>query len=311
MIPASPPCFRPSWQSIPDGLRDGITARTGPVAEASSPSGGYTPGLAACLTLHNGGRVFVKALPAGHPFATSYRHEAAAADPVAAVADVPALRWHDEIAGWIVLAFDAVSGRHANLEPSGQDLPVVLDAITALDVAATGLPQRAERIGPWLHGWAELASSPCPGLDSWAATHLTELSSAERQWPAHARGTTLVHGDLRADNILITDGGAAFVDWAFAAAGAAWLNLADLVPQMILAGHGPADAEQQLAGLPAWRAAPPDAITSYAAACAGYWTRWAQQPAPADAPNLREYQARAGQAAIRWAAWRWAHAEIA
>jgi aminoglycoside phosphotransferase (APT) family kinase protein len=31
---------------------------------------------------------------------------------------------------------------------------------------------------------------------------LTELASAERAWPDHAAGQTLVHGDLRADNLL-------------------------------------------------------------------------------------------------------------
>jgi len=120
-----------------------------------------------------------------------------------------------------------------------------------------------------------------------------------------AGGATLVHGDLRADNVLITDDGAVLVDWAFAGCGAPWLDLAALVPQLILAGHTPCDAEQCLARLPAWQNAPPPAVTSYAVACAGYWTRSSQLPAPADAPHLRGYQARAGRAAVEWAAWRW------
>ena len=304
---SSPACFRPSWRSIPDALREGIATRTGSVVQADSPVGGFTPGLATCLTLCDGGRVFIKALPADHPVAASYRHEAASAAHVAGVMPVPAMRWHDEIAGWIVLAFDAVDGRHSRLGPSDEDLPAVLDAVTALAVPVSGMPQRTERIGPWLHGWADLDAGSAAGLHPWAVARVQELSATERRWIAYAEGTTLVHGDLRADNILITDRGAVFVDWAFAAAGAAWLNLADLVPQMILAGYTPADAERQLADLPVWRNAPSDAITSYAAANAGYWTRWARQPVPVDAPHVREYQARAGDAAVEWIAWRWRH----
>jgi len=297
--------IRPSWQTIPSALRDALTARVGVVVQAVSPPGGFTPGLAARLLLSGGGRVFIKGLPAGHAFAASYRHEAGAAALIPAGVPAPVLRWHDEIAGWIVLAFDDAGGRHADLGPTGRDLPAVLDAITAVHVPAGGLPQSAARIAPWHHGWAVMAAAPPADLHPWAAAHLEALAGIERDWVPDSRGATLVHGDLRADNVLMTDGGAVLVDWAFAGCGAPWLDLAALVPQLILAGHTPCDAERCLARLPAWRSAPPLAVTSYAVACAGYWTRSSQLPAPADAPHLRGYQARAGRAAVEWAAWRW------
>ena len=150
-----------------------------------------------------------------------------------------------------------------------------------------------------------MAAAPPADLHPWAAAHLEALAGIERDWVPDSRGATLVHGDLRADNVLMTDGGAVLVDWAFAGCGAPWLDLAALVPQLILAGHTPSDAEQWLARLPDWQDAPPLAVTSYAVACAGYWTRSSQLPAPADAPHLRGYQARAGRAAVEWAAWRW------
>jgi thiamine kinase-like enzyme len=115
-----------------------------------------------------------------------------------------------------------------------------------------------------------------------------------------------VHGDIRPDNMLVSDGGLVLVDWAFAAAGAPWLDLADLIPQMILAGHAPAAAEEHLERQAAWRNAPAEAITCYAAACADYWIRSSRLPAPADTPHLRAYQACAGRAAADWAEWRWA-----
>lgn len=300
-----PAVARPSWHTIPELLRDAIAARIGTVEQAVSPTGGFTPGLAARLLLSGGGRVFVKGLPAEHALAASYRHEAAAVAMIPDAVPAPALRWHDEVAGWIVLAFDDIAGRHPRCGPPGRDLPGVLDAVTAAQVPAGGLPQSAERIGPWVHGWAELAAAPSADLHPWAAVRLGELAGVERAWLPYAYGATLVHGDLRADNMLVSDSGVVLVDWAFAAVGAAWLDLADLVPQMILAGHTPATAEQCVARLPAWRNAPPGAITSYAAACAGYWIRSARLPAPVGVPHLREYQARAGRAAVEWVAWRW------
>ena len=296
---------RPSWYAVPDVLRDAITARAGVVEDAVSQAGGFTPGLASRLVLRGGGRIFVKGLPSDHALAASYRYEAACAALLPAAVPAPRLRWHEEVAGWIVLGFDDVEGHHPLLGPPGRDLARVLDAVTSLQVPVSGLPQRADRIGPWLHGWAELAAAPPGVLHPWAAAHLPALAAAERGWLPAAGGGTLVHGDLRADNMLAADSGVVLVDWAFASAGATWLDLADLVPQMILAGHTPASAEEHLGNLAAWRAAPDEAVTSYAAACAGYWTRSAMLPVPADAPHLRRYQARAGRAAVEWVAWRW------
>jgi thiamine kinase-like enzyme len=114
-----------------------------------------------------------------------------------------------------------------------------------------------------------------------------------------------VHGDINASNLLISGAQEVFlIDWAQPACGAAWPDIADLVPHLILAGHTPARAEQALAAVPAWRDADPDVITSYAIAFGGYWTRMSRLPAPPGVPNLRAYQARAAIAAMTWVAYR-------
>lgn len=305
-MPPARTAARPSWHTIPAVLRDAIATRTGPVDSVVTPPGGYTPGLAARLTLDDGRRVFVKALPASHPLADFYRHEAAAATRMPAQVPAPALHWHAELAGWLVLAYDDVDGRHPDIGPAGRDLDAILHAITAAQQPVTGLPHAAGRLGPWTHGWAELAIAPPPDLPPWAAGHLAELAVIERDWLPYADdGGTLVHGDARPDNMLVTGRGVVLIDWAYAMAGAPWLDLADLVPQLILAGHTPASAEQQLSRLAGWRDAPARAVTSYAAACGGYWARSARLPSPADAPHVRDYQARAAAAAVEWLAWRW------
>jgi len=297
---------RPSWAAVPAALRGGISARLGGTVEhAGSQAGGFTPGLAVRLCLAGGGRAFVKALPAGHPAAASYRREAAFAALLPAAVPAPSLRWHAGIAGWEVLAFDDVQGRHPAFTPPGADIPAVLRAVTAAQVPVAGLPASAEHRAGWLHGWAALAARPAGTLAPWAAARLGELAAAETAWLPHAAGTTLVHGDLRPDNILIASSGVVLVDWAHATVGAPWLDLADIAAQLVIAGHNPADAEQSLAGLPAWQTAPPAGITGYATALAGYWTRSAAQPAPPGVPSLRAYQAHAAASAIGWLAWRW------
>lgn len=156
-----------------------------------------------------------------------------------------------------------------------------------------------------LHGWREMVARPLSDLGGWERRHLRDLSELETHWAHYADGATLVHGDIRPDNMIIAMGGGVFVvDWAQPSRGAAWQDVADLVPHMIMAGHSPASAEKTLIGVQAWDFAPSDVITGYAASFAGYWTRMSRQPAPPGVPNLRAYQRRAAAAAIAWTTYR-------
>lgn len=298
---------RPEWTSVPAALRKGIAGRVGgSVDDAQSQPGGFTPGLAVRLRVSGRtDRVFVKAAPAGHPVADSYRAEGAISARMPAGVPRPRLRWHGEVAGWVVLCYDDVNGRHADFTPPGADMPAVIAAVSAAQLPASDLPDAVEGMAGWLHGWEDVAVGSPRGLGPWEAAHLDRLVTAERAWMPYASGTTVVHGDLRPDNILIVGVGAVLIDWAHALAGARWVDLASLVPQLILAGHRPEDAERHFAALPAWRAAPPEGVTGFIAALAGYWTRSARQPPPLGIPHLRGYQSAAAQAAVQWLAARW------
>ncbi|WP_214105618.1 phosphotransferase [Acrocarpospora catenulata] len=106
-----------------------------------------------------------------------------------------------------------------------------------------------------------------------------------------------MHGDLRADNMLISGGRVLLVDWAHATRGAAWQDHADLIPHLIMAGHDP-DQALKIAfpgRQPAW-----ETLAGYAAAYAGYWLRMSREPAPAGVPHLRGYQRRPARAALAW-----------
>src|ERR1700677_2651539 len=101
---------RPEWTSVPVAVRDGIDGRLGgSVEDAESQSGGFTPGLAVRLRISGRkDRVFVKAAPADHPVADSYRAEGAISARLPAGIPRPRLRWHGEVAGWVVLCYDDV-----------------------------------------------------------------------------------------------------------------------------------------------------------------------------------------------------------
>ncbi|WP_433329853.1 phosphotransferase family protein [Spirillospora sp. CA-294931] len=294
---------RPRWDELPAPLRAGLTRRLGPIINVQIQTGGFTPGLAARLRLADDARVFVKGIPADHPLADKYRTEAHVTAALPVTAPAPRLKWADQIAGWVVLALDDVDGRHVDLAPESADIPRVIDTVASLAAALTPAPfdaPTASRDLDFVHGWRELAATPPADLDDWARDHLDQLADLETGWLAHADGDTLVHGDINSHNTLATPCRIYLVDWAQPVRGAAWLDVVDLIPHLILAGHAPAAAEQLVL-----RSINPDVeaetLTSYAVAFAGYWTRMSRYPAPSHVPNLRPYQARASVGATAWA----------
>ncbi|MGW4799027.1 phosphotransferase, partial [Nonomuraea sp. NPDC004297] len=222
-------------------------------------------------------------------------------------APAPRLRWTATTGDWVVLVFDDVEGRHPDLTPGSADIDRVVHAVTAMSDSLTPCPipdlePSATARGDWLHGWDLLTRQVPPDLGEWEHRHLEYLASTESAWRAHADGPALVHGDLRPDNLLVTAAGAVVVvDWARASRGASWQDVADLVPHLIMAGHTPAAAESHLAASPVWRTIDDEALTSYAVAYAGYWTRAARRPPPEGVPHLRPYQRHAATAALSWA----------
>ncbi|WP_425581795.1 phosphotransferase family protein [Streptosporangium vulgare] len=52
-------------------------------------------------------------------------------------------------------------------------------------------------------------------------------------------GPTLLHADLHAGNLLVDGGRCQVVDWSMACRGAAWVDVALLVPRLVDAGHTP------------------------------------------------------------------------
>lgn len=106
------------------------------------------------------------------------------------------------------------------------------------------------------------------GLDDWSVRHLHALAGLEREAPLAVAGETLLHFDLRADNMLLAGNRVWFVDWPLACVGAAWVDVVFFAPSVTMQG-GPTP-EEIMARSPACRAADPRCITAAVAAVAGF-----------------------------------------
>ncbi len=142
-----------------------------------------------------------------------------------------------------------------------------------------------------------MASAPA-SLDGWAREHLTELADVEAGWPEACAGSTLVHGDVRSDNVLLGVDGVVFVDWPHGAVGNPAFDVVAWAPSVVLEG-GP-DPEVLLTAYRASTPVEPDVITTLLAAICGFFVSRSLRPPPPGLPTLRAFQAAQGEVALAW-----------
>jgi hypothetical protein len=173
-----------------------------------------------------------------------------------------------------------------------------------LTLAPVTAPRLSDTFGDQFKGWRRLAAAHRVARMTWAgstpgcAGHLGRLAGLEAGWGEGAAGDTLVHADVRADNVLLTPSQVVFVDWPWASIGAAWFDLLGMLPSVHMQG-GPAP-ESLLADHLVARDADPVAVTAVLVGVAGFFLRQSQQPAPPGLPTLRAFQAAQGRAALAW-----------
>jgi aminoglycoside phosphotransferase (APT) family kinase protein len=137
-------------------------------------------------------------------------------------------------------------------------------------------------------------------LDGWSLRHLDRLAALEAEAPVAAAGGTLLHLDLRADNMLLTSDRVVVVDWPHARVGAPWVDLLFFAPSVAMQGGPP--PEDLLSRTSHARQADADAVTAVVAGIAGFFVREGMQPAPPGLPTLRAFQAAQGEVAREWLA---------
>ena len=263
------------------------------VIDARVAAGGYTHTARLIVTLAGGDSVFVKAAVDGQT-AAWLRAEHRVYAQVEGSFLPKLIAWDDDMP---LLVLEDLS---AAIWPPPWS-PMLIDAVFgALDelrriTPPDGLPV-PDQVDDLRGGWRTVASNPRPFLNlglcsnEWLDLSLPTLVAASAR--AALDGDSLVHLDVRSDNLCIHDGRCVFVDWSYAARGNPLLDTVLWLPSLHLEG-GPA---------PQHIATPK--MTDLAAVFAGYLACRAGLPEPPSVPppGVRPLQLAQLRIALPWAA---------
>jgi hypothetical protein len=168
------------------------------------------------------------------------------------------------------------------------DVDLVLAALREVAAAPLSgvLPRLVDDPAP---GWKEVAADPAPFLGlglatkDWLERALPALLDASDS--ARLDGDSLVHCDVRSDNLCLREHRAVLLDWNHAGIGNPAFDIAFWLPSLVLEG-GP---EPGAFG-----------VDDLAAIVAGFFAAQAGLPPPVGAPRVRGFQ-RAQRVALPWA----------
>jgi hypothetical protein len=304
--PAAATAVRPTWAQLPAFVRDVIESGCGsPVVEAASTASGFTAGFASRLLLADGSRVFVKAAgETGNAFAdhavVGYREEARKLAELPPATPAPRLRWARDRDGWVVLCFDDVGGRPPRRPWDPAELDRALDCLEqAADVLTPAPPgvdwvRLVDDFAPLTRRWEQLGDDPLVGrrADEAAALCAAGLAGAD--------GATLLHCDLRDDNLIVADDGRIWIcDWNWPMLGAPWI---DTVTVLISAYGDGIDVGPVVVGRRLTRDVDPGAIDGFLALLVGYFLVVQHDPVPPTSPWIRHHQRWYGRVCWSWLA---------
>lgn len=189
------------------------------------------------LRLADGRRVFVKAVSAE---VRVHNHRMIAQE--SAILDVlpPAVPAPDRLATvehgpWIAMATTWAPGTTPKVWTDASIEAVAAACRTVNEQRApSALPPVAERIFDF-DGWERLLALGT--LDDWEATYARLAALIAADWKHWTSGESLVHRDLRLDNTTVDANAAVLLDWAYASAGAPWIDLAQMAADIVATGH--------------------------------------------------------------------------
>jgi hypothetical protein len=289
------------WEAVPELVRGEVDASLGsPVVSARTQVGGFSPGAAVRVVCADGTRAFVKACGSSLNPDTPDLHRAEIRALELLPPSVPHARllsaYDDGV--WVVLVLEDVEGQRPPVPWRDPDVAVMARSLERVAAVRTprGLPAFADRVG-LLTAWDEVAADPTGVPDSLLA-RLPELLDRQATAREVTVGDQLVHWDARNDNVLLRDGEAVLLDWAWACRGARWLDTLLLALDFRIQG-GP-DADAFLAASPLSADVPGEHLASLVAAAAGVGHERARRPAPPGLPTIRAWQAHWAAVALTW-----------
>jgi Phosphotransferase enzyme family len=292
---------RLEWTHLPPTVRAEVEQQCGaPVTSATSQNGGFTPGFASVLECEDGSRHFVKAAStkAQRTFADAYREEVRKLAELPEGTPAPRLLWSVDVDDWFVLSTEYVEAQPPHRPWRDDELRRCVDMLVAAaplltpPPAGLELPHASEEFAPWPAFWNDLRDSR-PDLP-----HLDEAAALAARFVEAMAGETVVHTDVRDDNILLTsDGRALLCDWNWPFTGAAWLDSLFLLvgPR----GDG-LDVERVIATHPLLSVVPAESIDIVLALITGYFLKSAGDPVPPSSPFIRDVQLWQGEVCWDW-----------
>jgi aminoglycoside phosphotransferase (APT) family kinase protein len=296
---------RIGWTDLPDDVRSAVAAILGaPVVEATSQVGGFSPGTADRVRTADGRRAFVKAVSAAQNPDSPGMHRREARITAALPTHAPAPRLlgvHDD-GDWVALVLEDVEGRHPvtpwRPDEASRVLATLERMARALTPAPVAAPTAAESLAQDFLGWRNIATDPPSDLDAWAAARLDAILAWADRGLAALAGDTLVHLDVRADNLLLSaDGRVTLVDWPWACLGPAWLDRLLLLVNLRLYGGDPHDLLRRCA---ADTGAELDDLVAVLVGLAGFFLDAARRPPPPGIETVRAFQRAQGDAVLAW-----------
>jgi len=145
-------------------------------------------------------------------------------------------------------------------------------------------------------GWPEVSADRKPFLALGLCSERCLSHALPVMQEASARapldGTSLLHFDVRSDNLCIRDGRAILIDWNFACIGNPLVDIAAWLPSLQAEG-GP--APEDVIGSP-------EGMAEIAALLAGYFCAHAGRPPIPEAPHVRPLQLAQSRTSLPWAA---------
>lgn len=225
---------RTRFADAPDAVVDVVTDAVAGIESVQDCTGGASTSVAAVVE-GSDGWIFVKAAPAER--AESLINDLRVLTHLSAVPHVPRVLADDVVdttdGDWHVLITSAAPGERVHHPWSDADLETTLDALVetreALDDVSSDLAGD-NRLDGFFSGWKAIAQN-----ENHPWHHRAHVWAPAEKALRHAcyRAERVVHGDLRADNIIVDDQRVTFVDWAQCAVGPAWVDGALLLGDVV------------------------------------------------------------------------------
>lgn len=294
---------RITWPDLPEPVRAEIeTAMGSRVEHWRGQVGGFSPGTADRLLLADGRRVFCKAVSdsLNEGSLDLMRRELAVNRLLPDGLPSPRMLHGAELTvdddPWVVLLFDDLEGRHPHTPWQLDELAAALEATATLGrvapVAPAALPDVDELFGPDLSHWDDVIADPPSTLDPWLAERLDDLAASGRRARAALAGESLCHLDTRADNMIVDPSHRVWlVDWPYACRGAAWVDTVLFSATAAIAGGWSPEHQALVDDASAALGCDAELLTDVWAGFLGYYVWASEQPAPANLPTIRAFQA--------------------